>query len=133
MLSHREAARAWGVSRATIQRAVKAGKLSLTPEKTIDPAEMVRVFGEPPSRLASRPMEPLEARGEPGVSHPNTSRLTIVETENAALKAELSGLRETLSAKDANLADLRAEVLRLTHDRPPEPAPTSRRRWWRKG
>jgi hypothetical protein len=65
------------------------------------------------------------------VSHPATSRLAIVETENAALKAELSGLRETMAAKDANLADLRAEVLRLTHDRPTE-SPTPGRRWWQR-
>lgn len=120
-MSHREAARAWGVSRATIQRAIKSGKLSLTPEKTIDPAEMSRVFGEPLSRLASRLIEPLEAGGEPLVSHPDPDRLTALEIENAALRAERDGLRELVSSKDETIAAMRL----LTHDVAPR-----KRRWW---
>jgi hypothetical protein len=68
MLSQREAGSKWHVSRATIQRAIKRGKLSLTPHKTIDPAEMLRVFGEP-EPAPSRPNEPLE----PPPSHPDSS------------------------------------------------------------
>lgn len=120
-MSHREAARAWGVSRATIQRAIKSGKLSLTPEKTIDPAEMSRVFGEPPSRLASRPIEPLEAGGEPGVSHSDSDRLAALEIENAVLRAERDGLRELVSSKDETIAAMRL----LTHD-----TALRKRRWW---
>lgn len=124
MMSHREASRAWGVSRATIQRAIKAGKLSLSAEKTIDKAEMVRVFGEPSDRLVSRPAIPDEAGGEPGLWHPIHARIVALEAENSSLKVELAGTREALAAKDENLADLRAEVLRLAHERP------ARRRWW---
>jgi hypothetical protein len=43
MLSQRRAAQAWGISRATLQRAVSSGKLSVLPDRTIDPAEMLRV------------------------------------------------------------------------------------------
>ena len=113
-LSHREAARAWGVSRATIQRAVKSGKLSLTPEKTIDPAEMVRVYGEPASRPESRQIVPSEA----GVSHP----------ESALLRAENEHLKALLAQKEQNLEDLRRAMALLTHERPSEP----RRRWWQR-
>lgn len=110
-LSQRQAAQQWHVSRAAIQRAVHGGKLSLTLDKTIDPAEMVRVFGEPVGRLGAGPKEPHEA----GVS----------QTEYDRLKAENEHLRAMLSAKDQNLADLR-QALALTG---PQPA---RRHWWQK-
>lgn len=107
-LSQREAARLWGVSRATIQRYVKAGKLSLTPDKNIDKAELVRVFGEPVSRTSAGPMMPDES----GVSRSN---LDLLKTEN-------EGLRTLLAEKDARIQDLQRTVTLIEHRR--------RRRWW---
>lgn len=114
MLSQREAASKWLMSRATIQRAIKDGKLSLTPDKRIDPAEMLRVFGEP-SRPESHQTRPDNSTYEP----------PLRERE---LEAKVEHLTALLAAKDENLADLRAQVLRLSHDIP-EPFP-SRRQWW---
>lgn len=111
-LSQREAATKWHLSRARVQRAIKAGKLSMTPDKTIDVAEMVRVFGEP-SRLESHQTRPDESTREPPM-------------RERELEAKVEHLTAMLAAKDANLADLRAEVLRLAYDKT-EP---SRRRWW---
>lgn len=37
----------WGISRTTIYAKIKAGQLSQRPDKKIDTAEMLRVFGEP--------------------------------------------------------------------------------------
>ena len=110
-LSQREAATAWHMSRATLQRAIKAGKLSLTPDKTIDPAEMLRVFGEP-GRPDGRPMVPDDPTPEP-------ARIVQLETENAML-------RELVRSKDEHLADMRNQVQRLTH----ETGPARRRHWW---
>lgn len=117
-MSQREAARAWGLSRATVQRAIKAGKLSATGDKLIDPSEMVRAFGEPKSRPDGRLNEPLEATNEQGVGQAELARI-------AALEAENRGLRELLASKDAHLIDLRSQVQLLSHDRPGQ-----RRRWW---
>lgn len=111
MLSQRRAAQDWGVSRARLQRAIKAGKLSLMPGGDVDPAEMLRVFGDPVSRQRASQTTPVEPPGEPA--------------DNARLRAELEGLRALLAAKDAHLADLRDQVQRLTH----QPAPP-RRGWW---
>lgn len=113
MLSQREAATQWGMSRITIQRAIKSGKLSLKPDKTIDPAEMFRAFGET-SRLVDRPSVPASTTPEPG-------RLIQLETENAML-------RELLKSKDENLSDMRAQVQRLTLDT----VPAQRRHWWQR-
>lgn len=109
-MSQREAARKWGVSRATIQRAIARGELSQTSNKRIDPAEMVRVYGEP-SRPESRPNGPLEATPDPAV-------------RIAQLEAELAASRRENELQAANLADLRSQVRLLTHDGAP------RRRWW---
>lgn len=113
-LSQREAARVWGVSRAMIQRAISAGELSVTGDKLIDPAELLRVFGPAKSRSAEPFVPPTEPAG------PDPAQAAQL----AALRAENTALRELLEAKDANLADLRSQVRLLTHDGAP------RRRWW---
>lgn len=100
-LSQREAARIWGVSRATIQRHLASGKLSKTTDKRIDPAEMTRVFGEPPGRPGAGPISP----GESVVSRPDVS----------ALEAEIAGLRALLDEKDARILDLRQTIQLIEH------------------
>lgn len=118
LMSQREAARAWGVGRASIQRAIASGELSQTSDKRIDPAEMVRVFGEP-GHASGRPNGPIEATpSTPPEQAAHTARLAHLEAENAAL-------RELLAAKDANLSDLRSQVRLLTHD-----TTAPKRRWW---
>lgn len=113
MLSQRRAAQAWAVSRATIQRAISIGKLSVLADGTIDPSEMVRVFGEPASQL-SRPMSrltvPDEATNEPPLSHPDTSKL----------RAEIEHLKAMLLEKDARIEDLRGAMRLLTDQRTAE-------------
>ena len=117
LLSPREAAQAWGMSRATIQRHVTAGKLSVTRDadgrQHIDPAELQRVYG-PPKASASRPDE-----ASPGATL-ETTRIAVLETKVAMLT-------DLVRSKDENLADMRAQVQRLTHDGGPA---QGRRRWW---
>lgn len=130
MLSQREAALKWRLGRETLNKAIKAGKLSLTTDKRIDPAEMFRVFGEPrpASNTDARPLK-------------STNESSGLEAKIAGLEAEIDRLRKieidhaalaaTVAAQHANLADLRAQVLRLTHEQPP--ILPSRRRWWQRG
>jgi predicted transcriptional regulator len=47
LLSITEAAEQWGITRPTIYRYIKAGKLSRRADKKIDTAELLRVLGEP--------------------------------------------------------------------------------------
>lgn len=117
MLSQREAARMWGVGRATLQRAVVSGKLSVSSEKLIDPAEMVRVFGEP-----KRPAGP--AQSGPAIPAEATPEPPVLAVENARLQAENEALRDLVRRADAE-RDRALDVVRLlTHDGAP------RRRWW---
>ena len=109
MLSQREAARAWGVSRATIQRAIKSGKLSVLADNTIEPSEMVRAFGEPASHPQNRLAVPDEPTQSQAVSHPEMTRL----------QAENEHLRAMLVEKDARIEDLRSAMRLLTDQREP--------------
>ena len=114
MLSQRQAAKTWNVSRGVIQRAIKSGELSQTIDKLIDPAEMIRVFGEP-SRPACRLEEPQEPQENPPY-----------EAIIAALRADKEGLQKVIEAQASNLADLRAQVQLLAHES------TAKRRWWQR-
>lgn len=115
-LSQREAASQWSLGRATIQRAIKDGKLSLTPDKRIDPAEMLRVFGEP------RPV--LNAISTPPKA---TSEADSLKAELVGLKAENAGLKATLDASRQTIDALKQSLALLIHD------PPKRRRWpWNK-
>ena len=114
MLSQRRAAQAWGISRATLQRAVSGGKLSVLPDGTIDPAEMLRAFGE--------------AKGGPVGNHngplgPPLGRVDEMafQAEIRVLKAQIEAKEALLSAKERHIEDL-SQALRLLAG-PPAPAP----------
>lgn len=128
LLSQREAARKWGVGRTTLQKSITSGKLSLTASKLIDPAEMLRVFGEP--KRATNPASGPDSRPDlsPGKATPLASDSDPGHAARVAvLEAELSGLRATLSAKNAHIEDLRGQVRLLTHD---SAGVAPKRRWW---
>lgn len=105
-MSQREAARIWGLPRVTVQRAVASGKLSLTGDKKIDPAEMSRHFGNP--------------RGESEPDRASQSSPIVAASdaaEHARLKAENEGLKQLLAAKDQHLQDMQRALQVLTHQR----------------
>lgn len=107
MMSQREAALKWSLGRATIQRAIKDGKLSLTPNKRLDPAEMLRVFGEP------RPVS--DANPAPPKATPETTHF----------EAKIAALEATVAAQAKHIESMDRAMLMLDHDRP-------RRRWWQR-
>lgn len=117
-LSQREASRIWGVSRAKIQRDSASGKLSVSIDKLIDPAEMLRVYGEP--RAGS---EPAQSGSDEPIGPPTGP---IAETvQKAVLEATILAKDREIELLKANLEDLRAQVRLLTHE-----APAKKRNWW---
>lgn len=124
MLSQRQAAQAWGISRSTLQRAISKGNLSVSGSGRIDPSEMLRVFGEARGGPSGPPVGPLG----PGVGHPlSQGHNQSLEAENKALRAALAAKEELISAKDRHIEDL-SQALRLLAapnqpSAPPEPEP----------
>jgi hypothetical protein len=120
------AAKATGVSKSTILRAIKAHRISAgktdTGDWQIDPAELHRVF--PPERAAEQAVE----RGATAPEHHET-----------ALQAQIDGLRQVSELLRAQLDDVRADRdawrdqaqagqrLLAPPERPPRRVP-----WWRR-
>lgn len=95
-----EAAKATGMSKATLSKAIKSGRISAKKGDTgafqIDPSELHRVY-------------PVNVHAE----HISTQNETPTNTENAStireLQARLEAARERLADKESVIADLRED------------------------
>lgn len=121
-----QAAKAAAVSKTTIQRAIKSGRLSAAARQpdgsyVIDPAELHRVF-------------PRDGDGDGEMA----SFVTVSET--GGLRGEVEMLRERLAEKDETIGDLRRRLddseaeRRQAQERLTalltDQRPTRRRSWW---
>lgn len=140
-LSLREAAEQAGVSKSTVFRAIRAGRLSAPRDDdgnfAIDTSELFRVYppksGEdvPPVRAANHP------KGQ-DASAPDTTELRI---RNAELEAQLNALKQIVENERERAAELkqdrdtwRAQAERLAIAGPVQPIPAQNsseaRGWW---
>lgn len=108
-----EAARVWGVSRATINRYRKSGKISVTSDGstvTVDASEMVRVFGQQKHHdTASSSSDTVSVKHAEAVSD------TAILTETVSLlKQQIDDLRESLVHARQSENELRGIVDRQT-------------------
>ena len=103
-LSLREAAKEAGVSKSTILRAVKAGRLSAARTDdggySIDPAELFRVY--PPENRAARPDRTAE-HGAPAEA------IADLRIQKAVLEAQLAALRDALDCERRRAEEIREE------------------------
>ncbi|MFN9773270.1 MAG: helix-turn-helix domain-containing protein [Burkholderiales bacterium] len=132
LLPLRQAAEAVGVSRQTLYRYVKEGRISATVghdgQKQVDTAELLRVFGKldtPPAGATAEtapqdsPRQP-ETAGATAVTAAETARL---EAELAAARTLLDVTRTELTAareREAKLLDIVQTQTRMLEYRPPD-------------
>ena len=130
-----EAARLASVSRPTIYKLLKSGELSYTsvvkhgkPVKTIDTAELMRVFGD---------LEVVNVGNRDAVNFDEIStsvnsdflqslqhQLTLLQTENA-------GLKDAVNARDEHISSLRQAMQLLEHKQSaPDPQSVPAKSWW---
>lgn len=87
-----QAAKEAGVSKATLSRAIKSGKVSATPSGNggweIDPAELFRVFPPKPVNGSDN------ASVKPSTTPAATDETPILKAEIAGLRAQLDLMRE---------------------------------------
>ena len=109
-----EAAQAAGVSRQTLYKVyIKPGKISVNraePKKpTIDPSEILRVFGE------LKPIAQGVALGDEKIAPPDQSATIIAElrAENAGLKTRINDLSDHIQTLKAELAAAKEREIRL--------------------
>ena len=107
-LSLREAAKEAGISKSTILRAVKAGRLSAARTEDggydIDPAELFRVY--PPETRATR-----QDRTKDGAAGQDASVQAMAELriENGVLGAQLEALKDVLASERRRAEEIRED------------------------
>lgn len=137
-LSIREAVKHYQVSRPTLTKALKHGKVSGTQDGqgkwSIDPSELARVYQ--PRLAASDAHEPAETGQQAGnFSAQNTRdpgelealRAQLAEVELRAVKAETRADAAELLAKE------RAERIEDLRRMLPPPDQPKKQRWWQRG
>ena len=113
LLTAGQASKEANVSKTTISKALKSGRLSYV-EKTssgykIDPAELFRVFPKPLG--LQLPVNTSEPQG-------NHVKIAKLEAEREALQKEISDLRHSLNRAEENADQWREQAQRLaiTHE-----------------
>ena len=137
-LSISDAAKAAGIARSTLYEKINAGEVSRGPDKTIDTAELVRVFGE---LKDDRPADGVGQGGE--VNEPKRAAHALWLQELAdrqqdqieRLQATVDRQAEQLREADERAAEERRGLLnqldRMTLLLPaPESGPESSRGFW---
>lgn len=134
-LSIREAVKHYQVSRPTLTKALKSGKVSGTQDGqgkwSIDPSELARVY-QPRTGASDATEQPLT--GQPAVNLVTSDpaeievlRAQLAEVELRAVKAETRADAAELLAKE------RAERIEDLRRMLPPPEAPQKRRWWRRG
>jgi excisionase family DNA binding protein len=136
-LSIREAAKYYQVSRPTLTKALKIGKISGTKDDqgkwSIDPSELARVY-QPRVSVSHTPEHALTGQSEANLATPNTSDLSELEAVRAQLaEVELRAVRAETRANAAELlAKERAERIEDLRRMLPPPKDPKKRRWWQR-
>jgi hypothetical protein len=115
MYTLRTAAKATGISRATIHRAIQSGKISARRKDDgffeIDPAELHRVYAPVSFSTSRGPIARPSAL--PAVPPPSSGEPPALAVEKARLEAEIAGLKALLQVHRDQVDDLRTERDRL--------------------
>lgn len=134
-LSIREAVKHYQVSRPTLTKALKSGKISGTQDGqgkwSIDPSELARVYQ--PRLVASDAPEPAKShRPRETLTNPNTPDPGELEALRAQLaKVELRAVKAETRADAAELlAKERAERIEDLRRMLPSPEQAKKRWWW---
>jgi len=115
LVNKSKAARLAGVSRTTIHRYIKSGKLSAAPGGEIDTSELLRVFG---SLKDDSPVTPETVATEQSVTPPQlpdlTSKIRELENQVVELKQDRDSWREQAQANHRLLEDKSRQDERIT-------------------
>ena len=137
-LSIREAVKYYQVSRPTLTKALKSGKISGTQDGqgkwSIDPSELARIY-QPRAVASDASKHVLTGQPEAKLATPNTPdpaelealRARLADVELRAVKAETRADAAELLAKE------RAERIEDLRRMLPPPERPKKRRWWQRG
>ena len=112
LLTVTEAAEAAGVARSTLYRAIESGELTRAPDKRIDVAELVRVYGE----LRHVPGEEGEGGDTVATSADATPEAAAAAVDAGARADEAAWLRSLVDRQQATI-EAQARELRESEER----------------
>lgn len=104
-ISVSKAAKDWGISRTKIYDRINNGVLSRNHDKSIDIAEMVRVFGEPKNKKNSKKTDK------------NKQKKQFSTTENALLKQQLEHAKELQQIAEKQLKEEKERSQRVEQEK----------------
>lgn len=136
-LSIREAVKHYNISRPTLTKALKSGKLSGEQDSqgkwSIDPSELARVY-QPRLAVPRNPFPAQPGQVSVSLSTPNTPDPRELETLRAQLaEIELRAVTAETRADAAEmLAKERAERIEDLRRMLPSPEQVKKRRWWQR-
>lgn len=131
-----EAARLASVSRPTIYKLLKSGELSYSSVvkhgksvKTIDTAELIRVFGSIDIVIDSKSDT---VKNDASSTSVNGDFLQDLQYQVAILRAENAGLKDAVNARDEHISSLRQAMQLLEHKQPLSDIPNlTASPWWK--
>ncbi|EQB4819390.1 TPA: helix-turn-helix domain-containing protein [Citrobacter amalonaticus] len=131
-----EAARLASVSRPTIYKLLKSGELSYSSVvkhgksvKTIDTAELIRVFGSIDIVIDSKSDT---VKNDASSTSVNGDFLQDLQHQVAILRAENAGLKDAVNARDEHISSLRQAMQLLEHKQPLSDIPNlTASPWWK--
>ena len=136
-LSIREAVKHYQVSRPTLTKALKSGKVSGTQDGqgkwSIDPSELARVY-QPRESASDTPEQTFTGQPAANLAILNTPDPAELEALHAQLaKVELRAIKAETRADAAELlAKERAERIEDLRRMLPPPESSRKRRWWQR-
>lgn len=123
-LTLRQAAAQVGVSRQTVYRMVKEGKLTATTrhdgQKVVDTAELLRAFGRLTPETVTRQPAALQPETPPATARPGLQAMTqedrrreVEIADREAMRAELQAARDALRRAEEQLQEAREREAKL--------------------
>lgn len=130
-----EAARLASVSRPTIYKMLKSGELTYTSVvkhgksvKTIDTAELLRVFG---TLEVVNTSNGDTVKFDDGTTAVNSDFLQSLQHQVTLLQAENAGLKDAVNARDEHISSLRQAMQLLEHKQSvSDPQNVPAKSWW---
>jgi predicted transcriptional regulator len=109
----------WGISRATVYKHIKAGKLSRLPNGLVDLAEVLRVYGEP-SKNTGRDKQAI------GVDKSDTQENRLLLEKIASLELQLVKAEEREEWLRGQVETAQETIQLLEHKKTASPQPSKK-------
>ena len=116
----------WGISRATVYKHIKAGKLSRLPNGLVDLAEVLRVYGEPKKNTGrDKPVTAID-NGDAQENRLLLEKIAFLEAQLVKAEEREERLRESEDWFKRHLEKAQETIQLLEHKKAATPQPSKK-------